>query len=52
MRTNPDNLGFACEQSAYDLFAAWQIQHHVALTVPYTDLGDIATFKRQRGAFL
>lgn len=52
VRTNPDNLGFAREQSAYDLFAAWQVQRHVAMTVAYTDLGDIATVKRQRGAFL
>lgn len=52
VRTNPDNLGFAREQSAYDLFAAWQVQRHVALTAAYTDLGDIATVKRQRGAFL
>lgn len=52
VRTKPDTLGFAREQSVYDVFAAWQVQRHVALTAAYTDLGDIATIKRQRGAFL
>lgn len=52
VRTKPDNLGFAREQSVYDVFAAWQVQRNVALTAAYTDLGDIATVKRQRGAFL
>ncbi|MEG3176553.1 DUF3034 family protein [Sphingomonas sp. RB3P16] len=52
VRTKPDNLGFAREQAVYDMFAAWQVQRHVALMAAYTDLGDIATIKRQRGAFL
>lgn len=52
LRTKPDNLGFAREQKAYDLFAAWQVQRHVAVTAAYTDLGDIATIRRQRGAFV
>ena len=51
-RAKPDNLGFAREQDSYDLFAAWQARRHVALTVAYVDLGDIATIRRQRGAFL
>lgn len=51
-RSKPDNLGFAREDDAYDLFAAWQVQRHVALTAAYTDLGAIATVTRQRGAFL
>ena len=51
-RTKPSNLGFAREQNAYDLFAAWQLHRHVTVTAAYTDLGDIATVKRQRGAFL
>ena len=51
-RTKPDNLGFAREQKAYDVFAAWQLHRHVAVTAAYVDLGDIATVRRQRGAFL
>lgn len=52
IRTKPDNLGFAREQKAYDVFAAWQLHRHLTATVAYTDLGDIATVRRQRGAFL
>lgn len=51
-RTKPDNLGFAREQNAYDVFAAFAIHRHVTLTAAYTDLGNIATVKGQRGAFL
>lgn len=52
IRTKPDNLGFAREQKAFDAFAAWQFHRHLTATAAYTDLGDIATVKRQRGAFL
>jgi hypothetical protein len=51
-RTRPDNLGFAEEDDTYDLFAAWSVARHVALTAAWVDLGTIATVKRQRGAFL
>lgn len=51
-RTKPDNLGFAEEDDTYDLFAAWSVARHVALTVAWVDLGNIATVERQRGAFL
>ena len=51
-RTKPDNLGFAHEDDAYDLFAAWQVQRHLALTGAYADLGSVATIERQRGAFV
>ncbi len=51
-RTKPDNLGFTRENDAYDLFVAWMPVRHVALTAAYVDLGMIATFDRQRGAFL
>lgn len=51
-RTKPDNLGFAQEDDAVDLFAAWSVQRHVTVTAAYVDLGDIATVKRQRGLFL
>lgn len=51
-RTTPDNLGFAQEDDAYDLFAAWAPAHHFTVTAAYVDLGDIATVKAQHGAFL
>jgi hypothetical protein len=51
-RTKPDNMGFAREQDSLDLFAAWAVQRNVSLTAAYVDLGDIATVRRQRGAFL
>lgn len=50
-RTKPDNLGFAREQSAYDAFAAWAPNKYVSLTLAYVSLGDIATFKNQRGVY-
>ena len=51
-RSKPDNLGFARERDAYDLFAAWAFHRHATVTAAYVDLGPIATFRRQRGAFL
>lgn len=52
VRTRPSNLGFAREQRALDAFAAWSVSRNVAFTAAYADLGDIATVRRQRGAFL
>lgn len=51
-RTKPDNLGFAEEDDSYDLFAAWAVTRNLTVTAAYADLGDIATVKNQRGAFL
>ncbi|MBB4615957.1 DUF3034 family protein [Sphingomonas abaci] len=51
-RTKPDNLAFAREQRALDAFAAWAVARHLTVTAAYVDLGDIATFRRQRGAYL
>lgn len=51
-RTKPDNLGFARENDAFDLFAAWSVHRHATLTAAYADLGDIATVRNQRGLFL
>ena len=51
-RTRPDNLGFAHENRSYDVFAAWAVRRHVSITAAYADLGDIATVRRQHGAFL
>ena len=51
-RTKPNNLGFAREHKAFDGFAAWALTRNISLTAAYVDLGDIATVRRQRGAFL
>ena len=51
-RTKPDNLAFAREQDAFDVFAAYAFTKNLSLTAAYVDLGDIATFRNQRGAYL
>ncbi|WP_415643292.1 DUF3034 family protein [Sphingomonas antarctica] len=51
-RTKPDNLGFAKEDDAHDAFVAWAPQRHITVTLAYTDVGHIATFRRQRGGLL
>jgi hypothetical protein len=51
-RTKPNNLGFAREQNVYDAYVAWAPTKYVSLTAAYVDLGDIATFVRQRGYYL
>lgn len=50
-RTKPDNLGLG-EKDAFDLFAAYSVTDNVTVTGAYVDLGSIATFENQRGAFL
>jgi len=51
-RTKPDNLGFAKEEGAWDLFGAYAFSKHLSLTAAYVDLGDIATFKNQHGLYV
>jgi hypothetical protein len=51
-RTKPDNLGFAHEQRAWDLFGAYAVNKALSFTLGYADLGDIATFRNQRGVYL
>jgi hypothetical protein len=51
-RTKPDNLGFAKEQDAADLFAAFAVNKNLSVTAAYVDLGSIATLKDQRGVYL
>ncbi len=51
-RTKPDNLGFAREDDAFDLYAAYAFNKNVSLTAAYVDLGSIATFEDQRGLYL
>jgi hypothetical protein len=51
-RTKPDNLAFAKEDDAFDLYAAYAVNKHLSVTAAYVDLGDIATFRNQRGLYL
>ncbi len=51
-RHKPNNLAFAREQSAKDIFVAWAPTKYWSLTAAYVDLGDIATFTNQRGWYL
>lgn len=51
LRTKPDNLGLG-EDDWFDLFAAYAVTDNVTVTAAYADLGTIATFSGQRGAFL
>lgn len=51
LRTKPDNLGLG-EDDWIDLFAAYAVTDNITVTAAYVDLGTIATFEKQRGAFL
>jgi hypothetical protein len=51
-RTRPDNLGFAREDDGYDVFAAYALTYNLTLVAGYVDLGSIATFDDQNGAYL
>jgi hypothetical protein len=51
-RTKPDNLSFAREQNAADVFLAFFLNKNLSATLAYVDLGDIATIQNQRGAYV
>ncbi len=51
-RTKPDNLGFAEEQDAAAIYAAYFPNKHISITGAYVDLGDIALRGKQDGAYL
>jgi len=50
-RSKPDNLGIK-EDDAFDVFAAYAVNKNLSVTAAYVDLGDIVTFKNQRGFYL
>lgn len=52
VRSKPDNLAFAREDSWWDLFAAYAVSKTLSLTLAYADLGDIATVRGQHGLFV
>jgi hypothetical protein len=52
VRTKPDNLGFAREGTAYDIFAAYFLNKNVSATLAFTALGPIANQGNQNGVYL
>lgn len=52
LRTKPNNLGFAKENDAWDVFGAYFLNKNASLTLAYVDLGSIATRTGQRGLYL
>lgn len=51
IRTKPDNLKFAREDNAWDLFVAWFINKNVSTTLAYANLGRIAGQTSQSGLY-
>lgn len=51
-RTKPDNLRFAKEENAGDIFLAFFLNKNISLTLAYAMLGDIATQKEQNGLYV
>ncbi len=51
-RTKPDDLGFAHEDSAFDVFAAYALNKNLSVTLAYANLGSIATFTDQGGFYV
>jgi hypothetical protein len=51
-RTRPDNLKFAREQDAKDLFTAYFFNKNLSATLAFVDLGDVATQTGQHGIYL
>ena len=51
-RSKPDNLRFAREDDAFDVFAVWFLDKHLSVTLAYADLGHIAGQRVQNSAYL
>ena len=51
-RTKPDNLGFAHEDNAWDVFGAWFMTKNFSATLAYVQLGRIAGQPDQGGVYL
>lgn len=52
VRTKPDNLLFAKEGTAYDLFATYLFNKNLSATLAYTVLGPIANQGNQNGVYI
>lgn len=51
-RTKPNNLRFAAEDNAWDVFGVWFLNKNVSATLAYTRLGRIATEPGRGGAYM
>ncbi|WP_374355756.1 DUF3034 family protein [Chitinimonas sp.] len=51
-RQKPDNLKASREQAAFDGFVAWLPRQHVAVTLAYVQLGNIADKAKQGGPYV
>lgn len=51
-RQKPDNLSFISEDDWYTVFVAWFPSKRWSLVGAYVDLGEVATFDNQRGAYV
>ena len=51
-RSKPDNLRFAREDDAFDVFAVWFLSKNLSATLAYADLGRIATQRVQHSLYL
>jgi hypothetical protein len=51
IRGKPDNLGFAREGTAYDIFAAYFFNKNVSATIAFTAMGPIANQGNQNGVY-
>ena len=51
-RSKPDNLAFAHEGDAWDIFVAYFLDKHLSATLAFVDLGEIARQGDQKGAYL
>ena len=52
LRTKPNNLHFAHEGPAFDLFAAYFVNKNLSVTLAYVDLGTVARQGSQNGVYL
>jgi hypothetical protein len=52
LRTKPDNLGFAREGTAEDIFASWFLDKHLSATIAAASLGPLARQGDQTGVYL
>ncbi len=51
-RSKPDNLRFAREDDAFDLFAVWFLSKNLSATLAYADLGHVAGQRVQNSLYL
>ena len=52
VRSKPDNLTFAHEGTAFDIFGAWFLNKNLSLTLAYLAMGPVARQAGQNGVYL